>query len=300
MYPGTIVNWYDQSEFQTENTIADIDNSPLFMVVSSFDKGPEELMEVSGEEFNSLFGTMYFDKHGQNAIQAQRIINAGGRLLVKRVVADDSTVANVILVATVTGSETQKQDEDGNPIYLDENGSETTDVTENPVMVKSASIKWTMSSVTDCKTFEEVREKALEMLDEEGGVYPVMIFTDNGRGVSKKAIRIIPDYDTSKGTGSMFYTGAVFEGTTSTESTVITFDPDVIYINNAYGLTKDTMIQVRGETIPVVYEAYLSKLASSTDIAEETLRSYDLIYGYTNKKELQSMRKVLISILISV
>lgn len=286
MYPGTIVNWYDQSEFQTENTIANIDNSPLFMVVSSFDKGPEELMEVSGEEFNSLFGTMYFDKHGQNAIQAQRIINAGGRLLVKRVVADDSTVANVILVATVTGSETQKQDEDGNPIYLDENGSETTDVTENPVMVKSASIKWTMSSVTDCKTFEEVREKALEMLDEEGGVYPVMIFTDNGRGVSKKAIRIIPDYDTSKGTGSMFYTGAVFEGTTSTESTVITFDPDVIYINNAYGLTKDTMTQLRGETIPVVYEAYLSKLVSSTDIAEETLRSYDLIYGYTNKGEL--------------
>ena len=285
MYPGTIVNWYDQSEFPQENTIAEVDNSPLFMVVSSFDKGPEELMEVSGEDFNSLFGTMYFDKHGQNAIQAQRIINAGGRLLVKRVVAEDSTLANIVFTATVTAAEEQKVDEDGNKIYLDENGEETTTESENPVMVKTASVKWAASSIAGCKTFEEVETKVLEMLDEEAGVYPVMFFVDNGRGSSKKAIRLIPDYNTSKGVGQTFYTGAVFEGTTSTESTVLTFNPDVIQVGNAYGLTKETMTQVRGEVIPVVYEAYVSKLATSTEIPEETLKGYDLIYGYTYKGE---------------
>ena len=285
MYPGTIVNWYDQSEFPQENTIAEVDNSPLFMVVSSFDKGPEELMEVSGEDFNSLFGTMYFDKHGQNAIQAQRIINAGGRLLVKRVVAEDSTLANIVFTATVTAAEEQKVDEDGNKIYLDENGEETTTESENPVIVKTASVKWAASSIAGCKTFEEVETKVLEMLDEEAGVYPVMFFVDNGRGSSKKAIRLIPDYNTSKGVGQTFYTGAVFEGTTSTESTVLTFNPDVIQVGNAYGLTKETMTQVRGEVIPVVYEAYVSKLATSTEIPEETLKGYDLIYGYTYKGE---------------
>lgn len=285
MYPGTIVNWYDQSEYTTDTPIAEVDNSPLFMVVSSFDKGPEELMEVSGEDFNSLFGTMYFDKHGQNAIQAQRIINAGGRLLVKRVVAQDSTIANIVFTATVTASEEQKVDAEGNPIYLDEDGAETTEVTENPVNIKCATVKWTASSIAGCKTFEEVEAKVLEMLNEEGGVYPVMFFCDNGRGTSKKAIRIVPDYNTSKGIGNTFYTGAVFEGTASTESTTITFNPDVIYVNNAYGLTKESMTQVKGEVVPVIYEAYLSALATATDLAEDTLRGYDLIYGYTYKGE---------------
>ena len=283
MYPGTIVNWFDQSEIGQETTIAEIDNKPLFMVVSSFDKGPENLQEVEGTEFNNYYGTMYFEKHGQNAIQAQRIIDAGGRLLVKRVCADDATVANLILTATVTASETQKLNEDGEPLYLDEDGTETTTDTGNPINVKSASIKWAASSVAGCKTFEEVETQALELLNETGGVYPLMIFVDNGRGVSKKAIRLIPDYNTSKNIGKTFYTATVFEGTASTEATAITVDPTVIYANIAYGLDRHTMTQVKGEVIESVYDAYIAKLAESTDIEESVIRNYDLIYGYTYK-----------------
>lgn len=118
MYPGTIVNWHDQSVI-TDTTVTTVDNSPLFLVGSSFDKGPEDLRVVSGTKFYDLYGTtMSFEKHGQPAIQAANIINGGGRLLIKRVVAADATLANTILVATVKTNivATPSDDEDAKTI----------------------------------------------------------------------------------------------------------------------------------------------------------------------------------------
>lgn len=283
MYPGTLVNWYDQSEIRTDTAASDIDNKALFMVVSSFDKGPVKLMEVEGSEFNELFGKMSFEKHGQNAIQAQRIIDAGGRLLVHRVCAPDATIANLILSAKVKTEESQKVDEEGNKLFLDASGSETTEETDNPIMQNATTISWEASSVENCTSFQEVKERVLELLDEENGVFPVIIFADNGPGVSTKAIRIIPDYNTSKGIGKMFYSAAVFEGTASTETKSITLDPVVIYSNTAYGLEPETMTQVDGQVIEEVYDAYVSKIATSLGITVEEARNYDLIYGYTAK-----------------
>jgi hypothetical protein len=282
MYPGTFFNWYDQSAINTTDANV-IDNSPLFMVVSSFDKGPENFMEISGSEFNSLFGTMSFERHGQNAIQTQRIIDAGGRIFVKRVCAEDATLGNVIFVAHLTTTETQKVDEDGNPIYLDDAGEETTVDTGNPVMISSVSIKWEAVGVTDCTNIEDVKTKALELLDEDAGVYPLLIFTDNGRGESGKSIRLIPDYSTSKTIGSMFYSATVFEGTKVVESVPATFDPETIYSNNSYAISGNLMNQVKCATLVPVYEAYITKIAEALGIDVNVARSYDLIYGYTNK-----------------
>ena len=101
MYPGTIVTWHDSSVVQP-TTVETVDNSPLFLVVSSFDRGPEKLVETSGRNFYNLFGNkMNFDKHGQPALQAANMIDHGARLLVKRLVADDAKLANLIAVATV-------------------------------------------------------------------------------------------------------------------------------------------------------------------------------------------------------
>lgn len=283
MYPGTKFNWYDQSEFVQQTEPASIDNKPLFMVVSSFDKGPEELIEVVGEEFAQLYGKMYFDKHGQNAIQAQRIIDAGARLLVKRVCAKDATIANLVLSAKLTSTTTQKTDEDGNPIYLDEAGEETTTVTDNPVNISSTSIKWEASSISGCKTFKEVKEKALATFDAEAGVYPLFIFSDNGRGVSNKAIRLIPDYSTSKNIGKMFYTIAVYEGTTSIETQPMTFDPSVVYSNVAYCLDESTSVQVKGIVDETVYESFVKAVADNLGSDASIVRNYDLVYGYNVK-----------------
>lgn len=283
MYPGTHFNWYDQSEVLQEQEVNEIDNSPLLMVVGSFDKGPEELQEVSGSNFNNLFGKMNFEKHGQNAIQAQRIINAGGRILIKRVCAEDSTIANTVMVANLATSESQKTDADGKPVYLDDNGDETTDVTSNPVMIKNTSVKWEAKSISGCKNFDEVVTKAKELLDEEGGVYPLLTFVDNGRGVSTKAIRLIPDYNTSKGIGKTFYTATVFEGTASIEAVPVTVDPTVIYADEAYGMDKHSMVQVQCQVIENVYDKYIAKLAENLELSSDEIRTYDVIYGYSYK-----------------
>lgn len=284
MYPATIMNWYDQTGIDNEVTISAIDDSPLFMVVSSFDKGPEDLMVVSGQDFYNLFGNkIYFTKHGQNAIQAKKIIDAGGKLLIKRVCAKDSTLANLILTATLNTTETQKVNSAGIKIYLDGDGEETTTVTDNPVMVSTTAIKWSASSVQGCKTFEEVRAKALTLLDEGNKTYPVLVITDNGRGVSSKAVRIIPDYNTSKGIGKMFYSVTTYEGTTSLESAAGTLDPSVLYNNEAFGMDTDLCTQIKIQTIEEVYDLYVAAIAEALDSDVDTVKNYDLVYGYNAK-----------------
>ena len=104
MYPGSKVNWIDRSQVIPRET-AVIDNKSLFLTASSFSKGPEELTRVRGDKFFELYGSEKsnkFDKYGQPAIQASRIINAGGELLVKRIVADNATLSNVIFIGTLT------------------------------------------------------------------------------------------------------------------------------------------------------------------------------------------------------
>lgn len=104
MYPGTMVNWYDQSASR-ESNVDNIDNSQLFFQVSSFDRGPEDLRVLSGKSFYDLYGSrMNFARHGQPALQAANIIDGGGQLLVKRVVAEDALLANVVAVASVQAS----------------------------------------------------------------------------------------------------------------------------------------------------------------------------------------------------
>lgn len=103
MFPGTIVRWFDQSAINAPEVPEAVDDTPIFLQVSSFDKGPEDIRLISGNDFYNLYGsTMSFERHGQPAIQAANIINGGGRLLLKRLVADDATLANIIATATVT------------------------------------------------------------------------------------------------------------------------------------------------------------------------------------------------------
>ena len=251
MYPDTIYNWHDQSEIiRKQNTVVQ-DDAPLFMQVFSADKGTEDLVEISGNDFTAMYGTMSFGRHGQSAIQAKRIVDAGGKLYAKRVVAKDSTLANVVLCANVTSGD------DG------------------------VTVKWTSQSVTGCKTYDEV-VKAAEALYVEGSVYPLFIYTDNGRGVSNKSIRLNPDYSTSKTVGATLYTLVVYEGSKIIEQTTISLDPTMIYANVAYGLDKYTNVQISGVVPEDIYENYLTALADALAMEPADLRGYDLVYGYTN------------------
>ena len=254
MYPGTIFNWHDNSGFEVTTTSVADSGAPLFFQAFSSDKGTEELTEYSSSSaFDAMYGSMDFARHGQAAIQAKRIIDAGGRLLVKRVVADDSTLANVVLIANVVPAN---------------NG---------------VTVTWEAQSIAGCKTFDEVKTAAQALLTD--GKYPVFVYTDNGRGVSNKSVKLTPDYGTSRSVGKMFYTLSVYEGTTIIEQVTIAVNPDTNYSNVSYRLDKFTNIQISGEVLEDSFEAYAQKLADELAIDYDTISYYDIVFGYTTKGE---------------
>ena len=547
-HPGTTVTWHDQSAINTNVAIDAVDNAPLFLTVSSFDRGPEDLRVVTDKEFYNLYGSkMNFAAHGQPALQAANIINGGGRLLLKRLVAEDAQLANMIAVATVkevvstvkaaegdpngktigellngvaddpveyvealelmssvgdtddstvitvgsavgagnsykwreTTSDmlpivgTKADDEDfadwdglsdisavdgakiqivevdadgvivksgvinvvariphpatsssapdtdintlfvtskegtnegftelvvspvigsGNKyfykvvdkddiivfpttadVYDDTeildwtewNGLDQLELAEGTQMVlcefaiedvtnedsipegdtpsvighnysaikgalvivvaklpadtrtsenvepimpgndlfliagQDNFVKWEAISVTNCKTIEEVVEEAKKLFveneptmvnTEDGSIeitksasYPMFVITDNGRGVSSKAIRFAPDYITSKDMKNMFFTAYVYEGTSMLENVACTLNPYATFNNTLYGLNHDTSIQVVFETIPGVYEAYLEHLVELTGYTTEQLTKFDVMFLTSSK-----------------
>ena len=253
MYPGTIFRWHDQSEIVANTPVDSVDNSPLFLQVFSSDKGTEDLIEITRDNFKNMYGTMNFARHGQSAIQAQNIVNAGGRLLAKRVVAPDSELANTVIIANLSV------------------------INEGQI-----SVRWSAETISGCKNFKELKEAALALSDPTNGKYPLIIYAENGRGTSNKAVRINPDYTVSKTIGKTFYTFSVYEGANNVENKTVSFDPTVIYSNEAYYISKDTCMQVDAEILDSVYDAYLADVAANLGMEEDVIRNYDLIFGYTN------------------
>lgn len=315
MYPGTQFAWHDESFINANTPIASNAFSPLFMVASAFDQGTENPIEIEGNDFNSMFGTMSFEKYGQISLQCQNTINAGGRLFAKRLVADDSTLANLVLAVRLssTQKEQQKYDQDGNalyytdetqtaettevtdypvmePVYYDEDGNETSEDTGNPVM--NAVLKWEAHSVegatNDYQSASIAVDDLVKDLNTEANVFPLICVKDNGRGTSLKSFRVNPDYNVSRGAGTVFYRAIVYNNNNKAEEKVFTLDPDIIYSNVAYRLEKETCTQVVATVNEAVYYNFLEALADITLIDTDTLRGYDLINATTNRGTLLS------------
>ena len=119
MYVGTIFIIDDQSDIPSL-TIANTIDKPIEMIGFTSDKGTEDYAYVEGNAFFKQYGnSISFARHGQPLLQAANAINSGARLFCKRVVAQDSTLANNGLVAYVETQNVQRTDEHGNLLYYD-------------------------------------------------------------------------------------------------------------------------------------------------------------------------------------
>ncbi len=104
MYPGTIIEYVDQS-FIEPITIETVANRPLLFALFTSDKGPESFQKVYGKDFFNLYGNnISFEKHGQPLLQAAMSINSGAELFCKRVVASDSKLAYNGIIAKIDSS----------------------------------------------------------------------------------------------------------------------------------------------------------------------------------------------------
>lgn len=284
MYAGTKFNWYDQSYFSESADVAELNERPVFLTAFSADKGTEKMIRIYGDDFYKMYGTkptLSFAKHGQALIQASKIIDAGGELLCKRVVASDATLSNVILVANITKVETQKTNANGELLYVDATSGEETIVAEGnlPLNLTSATIKWEAKTIANCKTNSEVVTAAEALLDEETGVYPMYIITDIGRNADIKKVKILPDYQTSKSLGFMVYNISEIENTTTNESVIMTSNPKLLFQEKSYAVNNYLMGQLTTSIIDGVYEKYADKLAELSGIDVNTLKYSDLLFG---------------------
>ena len=348
MWPGTIINpWHDESAFP-EAEIQAVDNSPLFLIASAFDRGPEFPRVVEGDTFYKLYGSkMNFRKYGQPAIQAAHDIDNGGRLLIKRVVASDAKLANVIILANVTNVMNLIESTDDDAMSMDYFITGTDNPTASMKYKKVSSnivLKYTTQSIQNTVEPTEVFEAAdnlgsftdfdpntattvstytdgsgnvievtydsanAQYVDKEGNVVlddtgvpvtaidvidavslssvtviPLIVITDNGRGVSDKTVKITPDYITSKDYKNFFYNIAVFSGSNRLDSIVGSINPDCFVNSKNYGLNEFSSIQVIFH-IPEGAYSKLKEALAPAPIDQNKLDAYDLINALTSKK----------------
>lgn len=320
MYPGSIFNWHDQSVIQTTGTVS-LDNAPLFLTASSFDKGPEDLRVVRGQSFFDLYGNNpSFEKHGQPAIQAANIINAGGSLLIKRLVAKDATLANTILVATVTSNilatpipaeDTETEGKTYNELMGITDAEEQEGATKYTTEGNTV-LSWSAVSVTGVKTLQEVYDHALTLVElgkmkdsandtdvivpddvelaegqlflQNKNVIPVVVIADNGRGMSNKSVRFIPDYTTSRDSENFFYSIRVYEGTEISDKAYASFNPTAVVGTKNYGITPYTCTQVDLQIVTGAYDMLAKLISEASGISSDEINKYDLVFGYNNRK----------------
>lgn len=284
MYPGVIIEYDDQSSIN-QLPVTEVRNKPLFAALFTSDKGVEEWTRISGADFFDMYGkNISFNRHGQPLLQAAMSINAGAELLCKRLVADDATLANIGIVASLTDGEVQKVNDEGMPLYTGEDGNETTVVTDKPIMVAGKLIKYSLKSAASCKTAEEAHTSIKADLAE--GEYLLYVICDNGRGKSKKRVKIIPNYRLSKSLEYTQYTLSVLEGAETDESITFSVNPNLVV--SGQNVSLHSMINTNSKQISCVedesgMESFVSALAEATGLDADVVYSYDPLFACTNR-----------------
>lgn len=294
MYAGTKVNWHEVLMPGTNRSAMD-DSLPLFLCAFSADKGSEEITDFTYSDFKKMYGnTADFFKYGQPLLQAHQILAAGGRVLGKRIVAEDSTLANLIIYAEVTSKEVNKTNANGEQLYIGTDGQETTEVTDTVATTVYAVIKYKSTTEENVKTLAELERKADDLRTES--VFPLFIIADNGRGASIKKVCIAPDYDASKRLTYMLYRISDIEGTSVVETQRFAMYPDAISTVNGNKknmiLDKRTMTQFDAEMVTDSCAAFVEKIAEITGYSVDDLYTFDVLFGKTVKQREIGLIKI--------
>lgn len=279
MYPSTTFIIEDRSAIQSLPIDGKI-TAPLFAQFFSSDKGPEEMGVYYGEEFE-IFGSPNFTRHGQPLLQAQALINNGARVLAKRIVAPDSTLANVVVVAKVKTTPATKEE-----VTDPETGDSVTVTTPG-----SCQITYDLETITgNLNDIDELKSSALVFADYEDKAegdeksFPLFVIADNGRGVSSKRFSITPNLQGSRNKSYLTYIFSVIEDSATVESTLFTLDPDIATATSNLSLSsvaKTYLKQVRAFTFDDVMVEFLAAIKSATGI--ENVNNIDVLFGRDKK-----------------
>ena len=307
--PGVTFEWEDQSDIPSLDTLnQDTLDRPIYMFAFTADKGPEEWThKVFGRRFFDLYGTPSFRNHGQASIQAARVIQAGGYVTAKRVVADDSMLANIVLVADV--QKIQEQETDNNGAYLwtytdpvsnsQVNVTSSTlpvagvggipsGVTISPLMVDATRITYRLQSYAVLGNNLDAFAKAARtdfdknpVVIGNSGSYPLFILADMGRGVSKKRFRIYQDETVSRPVTYHRYFLEVSEDGNVVEVIPFTMNSAVVERDRSMGLAaavRRASNQIRAQFFEDIYEKFVENIEYLSGVQDMQFK--DALFGY--------------------
>ena len=322
--PETVFEWDDKSSITdavTEQIIV-----PVFMTAFASPKGTEDTGFYTSENFYKEFGSdINFEKYGQAFLQAERTIRAGGKLLCKRVVAEDSTLANIAIVAHIKKTKVQKTDAEGRLLYTNEDGQETTEakttlttgseeegnletveVDNTPVYLDTPSceVSYTAHSIQNKKTLNEVVNE-IESSDEyykneaesEEVSFPLFVLTETGRGISGKRFRITQNTTLSKHADFTYYNFELLEDSKVTESFTFALDPDTMV--NATNISIQNVIRTSSYQLQCkMFDSYivefLDKVADFSGNTIDYVKANDILFGVQKGKSTTSLTGITI------
>jgi len=288
--PMTEILWDDESDINAiSSTSESTVDYPVGMFMFTADKGPEEWKQKVTTKFLSLYGSSpSFAVHGQPLLQAAAYVAAGGRATCKRVVAEDATLANIGVVATVKKISVQKSDSNGNPIYTDGSAETTNPVGTTPVMIQKCQIGYELRNVNLAGNNVAVLGNAFLSSAKHTGVlgeddsYPLFIIADNGRGVSNKKFRIAADSTQSRPVDYVKYILTMSENGTDLEHQAFCLNPD--RAENEINLSLENVVskyatQYRCKMFESEIKAFIANVAYLSGIAESEFKNADIIFG---------------------
>ena len=293
--PGTKFEWIDQSQSPIVTTSTQ--SYPVYLFAFASDKGREDIFVADSNTFPKQYLTnsvVSFAKYGQPLLTAAQVAAAGGKVICKRVVAKNSSLANKLISAKVTVTNVQKTDSTGHLLYTDATtGIETTIATDNtPLMIDKCGITYIAESFMNCESIDDIEVLADAKFDEDDTAkiytYPLFIVADNGRGVSKKKFRISPDYKKSKRLDYMKYTLEVIEDSnydSPLETLSFTGNPDIIESNVNRSLSNIVSIFSDQITCKLLESYYLQFVSKVETVSKNTdLLNSDFLFAKTRKQ----------------
>ena len=227
MYAGTRFDVIDKSHIPPL-PIAQTSYKPLFYCSAPTQKGREDIQVFEGKAFYSNFGNdISFIKYGQPLLQTARIINAGGRVMFKRIVAKDAILANSSIVARVHQEYSQKTNAAGTPLYKDATTGKETIIADGnePIMITKAKIKFELVSYApNGRTINQTvntTTRTVDYTDTDTGVTTTYTVDSENRAIDPSTGVENADVTALIANGTL----TVVENTTTTTETVA--DPSI-------------------------------------------------------------------------
>lgn len=301
----------------TTTNITPIDRAHLFFTFSS-DKGPETFQK--NLDLNAALALYVrnrktvFKRHGQPLLGALECARSGGTLQAKRIVAHDSYLANFGIAVRVRKEKTFKTtlDADGNTLFYYYLATDTTQETldaslaemvddgtgvfvPHKVEIQRAVLTFEVFQVTgpddNVDAFATAFESQIQALapsstvyptNGEEGLYPLFLFTDNGRGESFKRIFIDADTGQNRPVDYVKYLLRVVENDTVLETMAFTVNQDVIENMRNISLVNAVRRysrQIRARQYEEAFEAMVENIATITGIDATEIQNADLFRG---------------------